>query len=78
MTHTSHMTEGTAVTLLRIGSEILITLAVSTPLTAAPVPREKLPEPLPPAITEAWEKAGAEVGWMNAKGEFYINESSCR
>ncbi len=33
--------------------------------------RASYSKPLPQDIVDAWKNAGADVGWMNAKGEFH-------
>src|SRR4051794_427009 len=45
---------------------VLIVLAAPAVGGAAPVPPAKPPEPLPASVVAAWQKAGAEVGWVSA------------
>ncbi len=45
-------------TLLRAAFGILIAIAVAAHANAAPVPREKPPEPLPTDIVAAWKSRG--------------------
>lgn len=46
---------------------VLGLLAVSVSPLLADEPKKEIPKPLPKEVVAAWEKAGAEVGWMYAE-----------
>src|SRR5687768_7657544 len=48
----------------RIGFVFLALIATALPCSAAPVPVAKPPEALPATTVAAWEKVGAEAGWL--------------
>ncbi len=56
----------------------LIILVAGGPLVqAADPPKNEVPKPLPAAVIQAWEKAGAKVGWADASNffKFYLADT---